>query len=93
MVAAAELVITLGREAVVDAVAGTQVVAWDTDEPSERGIEKIERMRLVRDYIATRVEALRAEFANGRHATATGEGSQATPASDNSSRWRGSVNK
>ena len=31
---------------------------WITDEPSERGIEGIERMRLVRDHIATRGAAL-----------------------------------
>jgi arsenate-mycothiol transferase len=31
---------------------------WDTDEPCERGIDGIERMRLVRDDITTRVAAL-----------------------------------
>ena len=31
---------------------------WDTDEPSERGIDGIERMRLVRDDIAARVADL-----------------------------------
>lgn len=31
---------------------------WDTDEPSERGIDGIERMRLVRDDIAERVADL-----------------------------------
>jgi arsenate-mycothiol transferase len=31
---------------------------WDTDEPSERGIDGIERMRLVRDDIADRVADL-----------------------------------
>ena len=33
----------------------TRFENWDTDEPSERGIDGIERMRLVRDDIATRV--------------------------------------
>jgi arsenate-mycothiol transferase len=63
MVAAADLVVALGREAVVESVGGTAVVNWDTDEPSERGIDGIERMRLVRDDIATRVDALAAELA------------------------------
>ena len=35
---------------------------WDTDEPSERGIDGIERMRLVRDDIDARVQALLAEL-------------------------------
>ena len=34
---------------------GTRFEYWDTDEPSERGIDGIERMRLVRDDIADRV--------------------------------------
>ena len=50
---------TLGREAHLDEpVAGTRFENWDTDEPSERGIDGIERMRLIRDDIATRVEDL-----------------------------------
>jgi arsenate-mycothiol transferase len=31
---------------------------WDIDEPSTRGIDGIERMRLVRDDIARRVDLL-----------------------------------
>ncbi|HST85307.1 MAG TPA: low molecular weight phosphatase family protein, partial [Kineosporiaceae bacterium] len=57
-----DLVVTLGREAFVEPVAGTTIVNWDTDEPSERGIEGIERMRLVRDDIAARVDALATEL-------------------------------
>ncbi|MDI9938849.1 low molecular weight phosphatase family protein [Rhodococcus sp. IEGM 1351] len=53
-----DLVVTLGREARVDPVEGTRFENWDTDEPSERGIEGIERMRLVRDDIAARVTRL-----------------------------------
>ena len=53
-----DLVVTLGREARVDVPPGTRLENWDTDEPSERGIEGIERMRLVRDDIATRVQQL-----------------------------------
>lgn len=53
-----DLVVTLGGEARVDAPTGVRVENWDTDEPSERGIDGIERMRLVRDDIAVRVEEL-----------------------------------
>lgn len=53
-----DLVVTLGREAHVDPVVGTRFENWDTDEPSERGIEGIERMRLVRDDIAAHVDTL-----------------------------------
>lgn len=49
------LIITLGKEAVVDPVPGIEIRNWDTDEPSERGIEGTERMRLVRDDIKNRV--------------------------------------
>lgn len=58
MVAAADVVVVLGREAHVDPVPGTAVEVWETDEPSERGIDGIERMRLVRDDIAARVRDL-----------------------------------
>jgi arsenate-mycothiol transferase len=53
-----DVVVTLGREAHVDPVSGTRFENWDTDEPSERGIDGIERMRLVRDDIAARVKDL-----------------------------------
>ena len=42
---------------------GVELRNWDTDEPSERGIDGIERMRLVRDDIDNRVRALLAELA------------------------------
>jgi arsenate-mycothiol transferase len=58
MVAAADVVVVMGREATVEPVAGTRLVTWELDEPSERGIDGIERMRLVRDDIARRVAAL-----------------------------------
>lgn len=57
-----DLVVTLGREARVDPGAGTPVENWDTDEPSERGIDGIDRMRLVRDDIAARVTDLAARL-------------------------------
>ena len=62
LVQAADIVVTLGREAHVDPVPGTLVENWDTDEPSERGIEGIDRMRLVRDDIAVRVRDLAARL-------------------------------
>ena len=57
-VRAADLVVTLGREAQVEQVPGTRFENWDTDEPAERGIEGMERMRLVRDDIDHRVQQL-----------------------------------
>lgn len=57
-VRAADLVVVLGREARVESVDGTPVEVWETDEPSLRGIEGAERMRLVRDDIAARTDAL-----------------------------------
>ncbi|MEV6325629.1 low molecular weight phosphatase family protein [Nocardia sp. NPDC051787] len=59
---AVDLVVTLGRDAHVEPVAGVRIVNWDTDEPSERGIDGIERMRLVRDDIAARVNTLLTEL-------------------------------
>lgn len=53
-----DVVVTLGRQARVEAIPGTCFETWDTDEPSERGIDGIVRMRLIRDDIATRVQTL-----------------------------------
>jgi arsenate-mycothiol transferase len=58
LVQAVDIVVTLGREAHVEPVPGTEFQNWDTDEPFERGIDGIERMRLVRDDIAGRVRLL-----------------------------------
>lgn len=58
LVRAVDLVVTLGREAKVEPVPGTEFENWDIDEPSGRGIDGIERMRLVRDDIAARVGEL-----------------------------------
>jgi arsenate-mycothiol transferase len=66
MIAEADLVITLGREAVVEPVPCTPVVNWDTDEPSLRGIEGLERMRIIRDDIANRIRILTNELAPER---------------------------
>jgi len=65
MIRGADIVITLGRDAHVEPVDGTRVENWDTDEPSERGIDGIERMRLVRDDIAARVDILRSQLLPG----------------------------
>lgn len=57
-----DLVVTLGRDARVDVPDRVELRNWDTDEPSERGIEGIERMRLIRDDITRRVHALAVEL-------------------------------
>jgi hypothetical protein len=59
-------VVTLGREARVEPVAGTDFENWDTDKPSERGIDGIERMRLVCDDTARRVNDLLNRIAPAR---------------------------
>ena len=59
---AVDVVIVLGKEAKVDAPEGKRLEVWDTDEPSERGIEGMERMRLVRDDIKSRIQKLYAEL-------------------------------
>ncbi|MBO1751123.1 low molecular weight phosphatase family protein [Actinotalea sp. BY-33] len=58
MIEASDLVVVLGAEAQVEATPGTRIETWITDEPSERGITGMERMRLVRDDIRSRVEDL-----------------------------------
>lgn len=62
MIRAADRIIVLGRDARVAPVDDTPIEVWDTDEPSTRGIEGIERMRLVRDDIARRVDQLADEI-------------------------------
>ncbi|MCT7662081.1 arsenate-mycothiol transferase ArsC [Mycobacterium deserti] len=61
-----DIVVTLGREAHVEPVDGTELENWDTDEPSERGIDGIERMRAIRDDIAVRVAGLLTRLTAGR---------------------------
>jgi arsenate-mycothiol transferase len=58
MVRAADVVVTLGSQAHVQPVAGTHFEQWIADESSERGIDGIERMRLVRDDIDRNVREL-----------------------------------
>ncbi|CAN01262.1 arsenate-mycothiol transferase ArsC [Clavibacter michiganensis] len=62
MVREADLVVVLGAEAHVDGDQDVAIETWITDEPSERGIDGMERMRLVRDDIRARVEELRARL-------------------------------
>ena len=57
-----DTVIVLGTEAKLEPVEGKRFEVWETDEPSERGIEGMERMRLVRDDIKARVQALYTEL-------------------------------
>ena len=59
---AVDAVIILGTEAKLELHEGTRFEVWETDEPSERGIEGMERMRLVRDDIKARVQKLYAEL-------------------------------
>ena len=59
---AVDVVIILGTEAKLEPHEGTRFEVWETDEPSERGIEGMERMRLVRDDIKARVQKLYAEL-------------------------------
>lgn len=62
---AVDVVVVLGTEAKLEPREGTRVEVWETDEPSERGIEGMERMRLVRDDIRQRVQQLYQELMRG----------------------------
>ncbi len=57
-----DAVIVLGTEAKLEPVEGKRFEVWETDEPSERGVEGMERMRLVRDDIKARVQTLYTEL-------------------------------
>lgn len=63
-----DLVVIVGNQAELEPQPGTTIQRWDTDEPSQRGIEGIERMRIIRDDIAKKVR----ELARRRYNTATG---------------------
>ena len=60
-----DAVIVLGTEAKLEPREGTRFEVWETDEPSERGIEGMERMRLVRDDIGFRVRDLYEDLSRG----------------------------
>ena len=53
-----DVVVTLGADAQIPRVDGPSFETWITHEPSERGIEGMERMRLIRDDISQRVHRL-----------------------------------
>ena len=56
----ADRVVVLGTEARLDTEIPLdgRLETWETDEPSARGIEGMDRMRLIRDDITRRVEDL-----------------------------------
>lgn len=58
----ADLVVVLGTSAKVIAPQGTVVEVWETVEPSSRGVDGLDRMRLIRDDIADRVTDLTARL-------------------------------
>ncbi|NKY53915.1 low molecular weight phosphatase family protein [Nocardia vermiculata] len=62
LAASVDVIVVVGRQARLDPPPGPRMLVWDTDEPSERGIDDIERMRLIREDLATRVHALRHEL-------------------------------
>jgi arsenate-mycothiol transferase len=59
----ADLVVIVGAQAHLDPPpASTPLRTWDIDEPALRGIDGIERMRLIRDEIARKVQTLTSEL-------------------------------
>lgn len=65
---AADRVVVVGAEALADprlgaaADADPSIEVWRIDEPSERGIEGLERLALIRDDLDARVQALLADL-------------------------------
>ncbi|WP_018177649.1 arsenate reductase/protein-tyrosine-phosphatase family protein [Jongsikchunia kroppenstedtii] len=60
----ADLVVSVGAAAAgeITAPAGVTVEIWETDEPSVRGIEGVDRMRLIREDITVRIDELAGRF-------------------------------
>ena len=54
----ADLIVVLGNDAQVNDPTGTPIERWQTEEPSRRGIDGDDRMRIIRDDIAVRVTEL-----------------------------------
>ncbi|MBB2987220.1 arsenate-mycothiol transferase ArsC [Terracoccus luteus] len=68
LLARADRVVVLGTSARLDPVPGMRapgIEVWATDEPSTRGIDGPDRMRLIRDDIAARCRRLLDELARG----------------------------
>lgn len=72
VLARVDRVVVLGSEARVEPMPGMagSIVTWETDEPSARGIGGMERMRLVRDDIAARVQELLIELTGPKESEA-----------------------
>ncbi len=68
LLARVDRVVVLGSEAVVDPIPGMtgSIETWTTVEPSDAGIEGAERMRRIRDDIASRVAVLATELTTTR---------------------------
>lgn len=64
MLQTADRVVVIGDEAVVEPAPGMAgaIETWSIDEPSDRGIEGEERMRLIRDELAEKVRGLLSEL-------------------------------
>lgn len=60
MIDDADLVVIIGSQAHFANHPGTRIQRWDTDQPSTRGIDGIERMRIIRDDINTLVRPIAA---------------------------------
>lgn len=58
---AADRVVVVGG-AQLPEVDSVEIERWNTDEPSERGIEGEERMNMIRDEIRARVQKLASQF-------------------------------
>lgn len=72
-------VVLVGIEAQLERTGAAPVEVWATDEPSERGIEGPERMRLIREDLAGRVRGLLAELTDA-------DGADAAPAEGDAGR-------
>lgn len=64
LMAAVDQVVVLGAEAQVERIEGMHapLVRWLIDDPAERGIEGLDRVRLMRDDILVTVRALADEM-------------------------------
>ena len=82
---AVDRVVLVGTEAELERPGSAPVEVWATDEPSERGIEGAERMRLIREDLAARVQGLLAELTGAGGRAADGSAS-AAPAEDDADR-------